>query len=156
LIDPYTTPASSKEIFPLNLPLIGEYITAVYLAPFKLPKVQLDDFYNPERFPDWEEKYRDQLQYKGFRKAILSTIRDTPNISGIKEYRSLEQLDLPILLIWGKEDKSIPYEDMELIKSALPDLEFHPIEDAAHLPHYEQPGIVNPILLNFLTLNNKH
>jgi pimeloyl-ACP methyl ester carboxylesterase len=125
------------------------------LAPFLLPKIQADDFYDPERFPDWEEKYRDQLQYKGFRRAILSTIRNTPYISGIDEYRSLEKLGLPVLLVWGKEDKSFPYEDMELIMSALPDLEFYSIEESAHLPHYEQPDIVNPMLLNFLTTNNK-
>ena len=154
LIDPYTLPATKKEIFPLNIPFIGEYITTVYLVPFMLPNSQKGDFYNPELFPDWENRYRDQLQYKGFRKAILSTIRNMVNISGIREYELLDQLDIPALLIWGKEDKSILFEDMQLILSILPNIEFHPIEEAAHLPHYERPEIVNPLIKTFLEINN--
>ena len=154
LIDPYTLPATKKEIFPLNIPFIGEYITTVYLVPFMLPNSQKGDFYNPELFPDWVDRYRDQLQYKGFRKAILSTIRNMVNISGIREYELLDQLDIPILLIWGKEDKSILLEDIRLILSILPNVEFHPIEEAAHLPHYERSDIVNPIIETFLEINN--
>ena len=154
LIDPYTLPATKKEIFPLNIPFIGKYITTVYLVPFMLPNSQKGDFYNPELFPDWVDRYRDQLQYKGFRKAILSTIRNMVNISGIREYELLDQLDIPALLIWGKEDKSILFEDMQLILSILPNIEFHPIEEAAHLPHYERPEIVNPIIKTFLEINN--
>jgi pimeloyl-ACP methyl ester carboxylesterase len=76
------------------------------------------------------------------------------NISGIDEYKSLQPLDLPMLLIWGENDQSIPITDMEKIMSILPDVEFHPIPEAAHLPHYEQSEIVNPILSNFLSANN--
>ena len=120
-----------------------------------LPETQVDDFYKPENFPGWEEKYRDQLQYKGFRSAILSTIRNMVTISGIDEYRSLQYIDLPMLLIWGKNDQSIPLMDMQQIMALLPDVEFHPIADAAHLPHYEQSDIVNPIISDFLAANNE-
>jgi len=154
LIDPLTSPTSHQEIFPLNLPLIGEYITAVYLAPFMLPETQASDFYMPENFPNWEEKYRDQLQYKGFRRAILSTIRNMVDISGIEQYKSLQPLDIPMLLLWGENDQSIPFTDMEKIMSVLPNIEFHPIPKAAHLPHYEQSEIVNPIISDFLSAYN--
>ena len=155
LIDPLTSKTSQQEIFPLNIPLVGEYITAVYLAPFMLPGSQVDDFYNPDNFPKWEEKYRVQLQYKGFRRAILSTIRNMVNITGIEQFKSLGQLDLPIMLVWGENDQSIPYSDMEKIISALPNIEFHPIAGAAHLPHYEQSDTVNPIITDFLSANNE-
>lgn len=150
LIDPYTLPASGREVFPLNVPLVGEYITAVYLVPFMLPNAQPDDFYNPDLFPDWVERYKVQLHYKGFRRAILSTIRNMKDISGIGEYARLKGKDIPVLLVWGKEDRSIPREQIDRILAVLPEIEFHEIEFAAHLPHYERPEVVNPIIGNFL------
>jgi len=55
-------------------PYLGEFLMAVSTAP-SLPEGQLADFYDPSRFPDWPEKYRVQMQYKGFRRALLSTMR---------------------------------------------------------------------------------
>ena len=34
---------------------------------------QLDDFKYPEQFPGWVDKYKVQMQYKGFRHALIST-----------------------------------------------------------------------------------
>jgi pimeloyl-ACP methyl ester carboxylesterase len=36
------------------------------------------------------------------------------------------------------------------VRKAVPQAEFHAIDDAAHLPFYEHPEIVNPILVEFL------
>ena len=59
-----------------------------------------------------------------------------------------------IWLTFLEEDKSILFEDMQLILSILPNVEFHAIEEAAHLPHYERSDIVNPIIETFLEINN--
>jgi pimeloyl-ACP methyl ester carboxylesterase len=32
----------------------------------------------------------------------------------------------------------------------MPNVQFHAIEQAGHIPHYEKPAQVNPILLEFL------
>jgi len=53
-------------------------------------------------------------------------------------------------LLWGKEDRTIPLSDIVRIQAAIPQVEFHAIEAAGHLPHYEQPQAVNPILGTFL------
>lgn len=29
-------------------------------------------------------------------------------------------------------------------------VEFHAIDEAGHVPHYEQPEVVNPLLIEFL------
>jgi pimeloyl-ACP methyl ester carboxylesterase len=34
---------------------------------------------------------------------------------------------------------------------AIPHAEFHAIENCGHIPHYEKPEIINPILLEFLS-----
>jgi pimeloyl-ACP methyl ester carboxylesterase len=150
LIDPISSPVSGRNIFPMNIPLVGEYIMGVYMAPFMLPKTQLKDFFHPEHYPEWEHVYRDQMQYKGFKRAILSSIRNLVDIDPTAGYQAVGVLDTPVLLIWGKEDQTIPATDIEKVRNSIPDIEFHAIDGAGHLPHYEQPDIVNKILLEFL------
>jgi len=150
LIDPQVARVSAGDIFPLNLPLVGEYIMSVYMAPVMLPRSQADDFYKPERFPDWEEKYRLQLEFSGFKRAILSTIRKMVDMQPLEEYRMLGGRDLPMMLLRGREDKTISTVDIERVRGAFPQAEFHLIPEAGHLPQYEQPEEVGALLINFL------
>ncbi len=150
LLDPQVAPVSTGDIFPMNLPLVGEYIMSVYMTPYMLPKSQPNDFYRPERFPDWEAKYRDQMGYVGFKRAILSSIRDMVGLYPLVDYRALGKRDLPAMLIWGEEDRTISAAEIDLVQEAIPQAEFHPIAEAGHLSHYEQAGAVNPLLIAFL------
>ncbi len=150
LISPQARSGSVKEVFPLNVPVIGELMMAVFVEPIILPRAQPDDFYQPERFPHWEKKYRVQLQYKGFRRAILSTIRNLLDMDPVQGFQRLEQTGIPVLLIWGEEDQSILRKDMERVLSILPEIEFHTVPEAGHLSHYERPGIVNPLISSFI------
>lgn len=122
---------------------------AVSGAP-SLPEAQLDDFYHPERFPDWPGKYRVQMQYMGFRRALLSTQRNFSRRNQRPDFEQVGRSGLPVLLIWGKEDEGVPVETSDLVRQMIPQAEYHEIEEAAHLPHYERPEVVNPILLEFL------
>lgn len=149
-IDPLVLPVQEDKIFPMNVPVIGEYLVSVVLAPFILPQSQKDDFYRPEQFPGWEEKYRDQMRYKGFKRAILSTMRYMPAIDAVPWYTAIGKDQISVLLLWGEGDKSLQRTDMEELAKVIPQTRFHAIGEAAHLPHYEQPEVVNPILINFL------
>lgn len=148
LISPQAAPVPS--IFPLNVPVVGEYLMGAYIVPIMLPQAQSGDFYKPERFPDWEDKYRVQMKYKGFRRALLSTMRNMTKLDAIVEYESIGERKCPVLLLWGREDQTISFQDVEMVLQAIPDAEFHPIDEAGHLSHYEQPGVVNPLLIEFL------
>jgi pimeloyl-ACP methyl ester carboxylesterase len=99
LIAPEVVQISWKDIFPLNLPGVGEYLMAAVMEPVVLPWLQTSDFYQPEKFPGWEEKYRDQLQYRGTGRALLSTIRNLVNLDPELEYQKLYETKMPVLLI---------------------------------------------------------
>jgi len=99
LIAPEVVQVTWKDIFPLNLPGVGEYVMAVYMEPIYLPKWQVSDFSHPEKFPDWEERYRVQFQYKGIGRALLSTIRNLVKLNAELDYQKLSETKLPVLLI---------------------------------------------------------
>jgi pimeloyl-ACP methyl ester carboxylesterase len=148
LFDPaYLT--GRKPPFRLRAPLLGEFTMDVFVAP-TLAEGQLNDFFHPERYPEWPDKYRPQMRYQGFRRAILSTIRQYLTIDDREEYRAIGRSKMPVLLVWGKADQDVPFSVGADVLRAIPQAEFHPIEGAAHIPHYERADLVNPILVNFL------
>lgn len=135
--------------FAIRTPILGEYNMAVNIAP-GLPQSQMADFLHPEKFPTYLEPYYTQMRYRGFRRALLRTLRNYLSQDVTGEYTALGRGGKPVLLVWGKADQDVPFELSGQVRKAIPQAEFHPVEDAAHIPHYEHPEIVNPIVIDFL------
>ena len=91
-----------------------------------------------------------QMRYKGFKRAILSTIRNDMLGSFIDVYEHIGKMNKPVLLFWGPQDHTVPFKHSEILRQVMPTVQFHAIEHAGHIPHYEKPTEVNPILLDFL------
>ncbi len=132
-----------------KIPFIGELALGL-LGSGNMVKGIASDLFDPKLVEHFQAQYRIQMQYKGFKRAILSTLRNGMLDSFREIYARAGQLRKPTLLFWGRNDATVPYEYSALIMQALPHTEFHTIEDCGHLPHYEKPEIVNPILLEFL------
>ena len=146
LIDPL---ASSRDAGLLQWPLLGDYIFRVSVLP-GLAAGQLSDFVHPERFPDWANRYREQMRYFGFGRAILSTIRHVVTRDPMPTYRAVGAQRRPVLLIWGEQDQTVPYALSAAVRQALGEPLFLSVADAGHLPHLEHPEVVDPVLLAFL------
>lgn len=151
LIDPAGFPPHTG-LFPkiLQWPILGE--AALCLQSRQAVEDGLSiDLYHPERFPEYVLQYMSQLRLRGSCAALLATIR-----SGILDrqdnlYSEFGKSGIPVQLIWGREDKTFPFEISEEVLRFLPHAEFHPIEHARHVPHYECPDIVNPLMVDFIT-----
>ena len=135
--------------FPLGVPAVGEYVMTT-VASQKMAPGQLTDFLHPELHPDWVSRYRVQMQYKGFLRAMLATYRGDVGRRPAASFTTLTHSQIPILLIWGKEDHTVPYLRSDTVRAAFPRAEFHPIDSAAHLPQIEQAAVVDSILVRFL------
>lgn len=58
----------------------------------------------------------------------------------------------PTLLIWGKEDIALGYEDLVPPTARwASDLRIEPIERAGHFVHQERPEVVNALLIQFIS-----
>jgi len=149
LFDPMVVGPTAEEISLLVKPVIGEYLANVYLLP-RLVSGQANDFLARDRFPDWESRFREQIQYRGFRRAILSTIREFPGADILGEYEKLGDSGKPVHLFWGREDRTVPLELSNQVLERIPQASLTVIDGAGHLPHYELPETVNPLLLEQL------
>ena len=87
-------------VWPIQAPLLGECLACGYIVP-SLPEGQRRDFMHPERSPDYFQRYLEQMRFKGFRRAILSTIRDYYTVDVRPDYRSIGKSHIPVFLLWA-------------------------------------------------------
>ncbi len=107
-------------------------------------------FAEPEKLSKYEEKFKVQMKYRGFKRALLSTLRNMHMHSLSETYKRIGKQKKPVLLLWGRKDHVLPFTNSERVKEAIPHLEFHAIQGAGHNSNYENPEIVNPLLVRFL------
>jgi len=133
---------------PLRVRGIADFVMT--LGASAMATGQRDDFVHPDRYPDWVPRYRVQMQYKGFRRSMLETSRHDVFKRPAASFTTLAASRIPMLLLWGKSDRTVPFAQSDTVRAAFPHAEFHAIEGAAHLPHIEQAAVVDSILLRFL------
>ncbi|MBI5032296.1 MAG: alpha/beta hydrolase [Chloroflexi bacterium] len=149
LIDPLVSPPASPALRLLLAPGIGERVFD-WFGDEILVGGQLKDFYNPELVSEFQAQYRVPMKYRGFKRAILSTIRNFPVWRIVQAYEQVGKADYAVMLLWGCYDKSIPFEMHRRVLELIPRAEFHAVDDAGHLPHREQPQVFNRLLIEFL------
>jgi len=140
---PSPVPALAK------VPPLWNWYTAVF-DERTWPDSQLDDFLHRERFPDWPSRYRVQLQYKGFRRARLAETVSNADVDQQPQVERVGQNPRPVLIIWGKQDPSVPFSFHESLEQSMPHSRLVAIDDCGHLPQWEQPKATHDALLAFL------
>jgi len=64
--------------------------------------------------------------------------------------KDLNKIQIPVLLIWGRNDKITPPDVAEEFHRLLPDSELHWVDNCGHAPMMERPEEFNRILKGFL------
>lgn len=148
LVDPQVVQITPQTIFPVNLPGVGEYLYTIYIQPYILAR-QEDSFYNPALLPEWQAHYRIQMQYHGFRRALISTLRHF-DVDPMTEYARLAKTGKPVLLVMGEEDRTIPISFARDLLERLPGARFQSLSEAGHVSNYERADLFNPLAIEFL------
>jgi pimeloyl-ACP methyl ester carboxylesterase len=133
----------------IRAPLLGEWLMRLQSDESILSGVTRQ-FYRQESVPLFAERFAPQLQFKGYRRAILSTLRDYPLFDLAETYQRIGRRELPILVIWGEDDIVLPVTNAEYLRAAIPNSEVHALDHAGHAVHFEEPERVSPILLAHL------
>jgi pimeloyl-ACP methyl ester carboxylesterase len=151
LVDPAAGERSAPP-FVFRLPLVGPVLWQTIAVP-TMDDGQLTDFVEPAKWPDWTTRYREQMQYRGFGRALLSTLRESGGTVLDSVYARVGASGKPTLLLWGKEDSTVAITHADGVRKAIPQAQYHPIDRAGHLPHMERTDVVNPLLITFLRSN---
>ncbi len=102
------------------------------------------------------EQYRRLTPYRTLSDAQelnrgRATFRDYLGAEGITADPALDldRVNMPSLLIWGREDRIVPVEYGRALEKRLADAELLVIEDTGHLPHIEEPKLTNRAISDF-------
>lgn len=89
----------------------------------------------------------------GARRLFLAMARDAGPLRFSNQYRAsagrrdrrsaFAGLDLPILLVWGADDRFVPVETGRALAAAAPAARFVPLPGCRHFPPIERPEAVN-------------
>jgi pimeloyl-ACP methyl ester carboxylesterase len=134
----------------LRLPGVGEYYIRLFGEKISNPDTQSSDLYDRALLPGYVERLKGLERYKGTLYAWLSTMRHFPVQELESSYRAVGDSSKPVLLVWGKEDRVMPFATTEKVRAAIPQVELLALEQAGHASHYEKRAVVNEAILSFL------
>ncbi len=132
-----------------SLPGVGELALGLF-GSVTLLKGVASDLFGPDLVAEFQRRYRVQMKYKGFRRALLSTMRHGMLGDFSAAYRMVGRNGIPTLLFWGENDSVVPFAYGHAVREAIPQAIFWPVAGCGHIPHYEKPEEVNARLLAFL------
>ncbi len=88
---------------------------------------------------------------EGSEQTLFRLSRSIRKASFAKSVRDLlPQINVPMLLIWGLQDKMIPPKQARAIAALNSRLKLVELENAGHCPHDEDPETFNSLLLDWL------
>ncbi len=102
--------------------LVAATIRSIYADPSKVDDALVD-------------RYRDMVLRAGNRAAILPRLRQyAPDLS------LLQRLDMPVLVMWGAQDRVVPPADAFRFQNDIADASLQIYSDLGHVPMEEDPA----------------
>lgn len=95
-----------------------------------------------------ERSYRNRRR-PGLIPPLMATARNLPRWEEGFALR-IGEIRQPTLIIWGTEDEVFPPDVGRELTRLIPGAAFSLIPQAGHMPQWEQPDAVNPLLITFL------
>jgi pimeloyl-ACP methyl ester carboxylesterase len=132
-----------------NVRRIGQLVLRSQLTEERMADILRSAWADPARVTDEDVSgYVAPLQTVDWDLGLLAILRDSGD--SVLDSPIADVLTVPTVIIWGREDPWIPLASGEALHDALPNAEWHIIDDAGHLPMEEQPAAFNDVLLAWL------
>lgn len=116
---------------------IGQMLLPEITPRFLVKSSLEENFAQPERLTEaLVDRYWELLRFPGNRKAAVDRAK-TPREP--EKWEEVGTLNMPVLLLWGEQDKVIPLSHAQAFEAAIPGSKLITYADAGHLPMEETP-----------------
>jgi len=154
LVDPTVIPypmTTTGRVY--QLPYVGEFLNAIPGNALFKKNIQTVWFYDPQKVTDdYVEEVARPTTIKGSLDGMMFILRNVLKEPYVEaEAQKLAQLNKPILIIHGREDKAIPLDRSQKLNALWKGSQLVIFEKAGHTPHEEYPEKFNPLALEFLS-----
>jgi pimeloyl-ACP methyl ester carboxylesterase len=134
-----------------NLPKLGEFM--YNLNNNFIRKMTLGNTFLHNKQIITEEYFENATRFhkiKGTTEVMLYITRKQFFDTLIEEIMSLGLMNVPTLIVWGKEEKSIPLSLGEELHRILKGSRLEILDQAGHCAHDDQSDLFNELVLDFL------
>lgn len=132
----------------LLAPLIGDWVWRMVGQQILLGDPQYDEI---DRAP--ENRLRgdvtEQMNYRGYLRALLSTLRHMPMSGREETFQRLAQTGVPVLAIYGDQDETVLISSADQLRALMPDADIRVIAGGEHGLNYQRHETVNPWLVDW-------
>jgi len=106
---------------------------------------------------DLVDELRRTPSLPGAKEAVVRTLRRTVKLSGVRDefvlVDRLSGLGIPIMLVWGEQDKMFPVSHAYHASELTPAARLEVLSQCGHWPHMERASDFNSLALDFLSSN---
>ncbi|UAA38672.1 alpha/beta fold hydrolase [Paraneptunicella aestuarii] len=150
---PNKLPAASKLV---NMPGVGKFLMG--LKTDSLRRKSLGDFFVHNKHLITDEYFQNVTRFHkvaGTTDVLLGIQRREFFDKLSDEIHHLGDLFLPTLIIWGKQDRGVPFTRGEEMNTILRGSKLVILDKAGHVPNYDQAEQFNQVVLDFLRTENE-
>ncbi|MEL7033537.1 MAG: alpha/beta hydrolase [Pseudomonadota bacterium] len=132
----------------LATPLIGDWVWRMFGKSILLGDAQYDE---AARAPEdrLQGDVTEQLEYRGYLQALLSTFRHMPMTAREETFQRLAATGVPVLAIYGDADTTVLVSSAAKLEQFLPDGDIRIVEGGEHGLNYQMHSLVNPWLVDW-------
>lgn len=154
LVDPAVIPypmTTTGKVY--QLPFVGEFLNAIPGNALTKKNIQTVWFYDPAKVTDdYVEEVARPLLIKGSLDGLMFILRNVLKDPYVQaEAQKLAQLNKPILIVHGREDKAVPLDRSQQLHALWKGSKLVVFEKAGHTPHEEYPEKFNQLALEFFS-----
>lgn len=136
-----------------RLPVLGECMFYTLGGPILTKGCAKELIYSSQEVAaDYRAQFASYVKYSGTLRATLSSLRHT--ILAFDEtkkgYDGTRESGIPVLVVWGTADKTMPYYQAERMQQALPDMRLVTYEGSGHVFLYDEGDRTLQTTLPFL------
>lgn len=152
LVDPAGMPNPLPLIGKIaNLPKVGEFLLGLQSDFYRKMVLSTTFIYDKGFITDsYFENVTRFHKIKGTTEVLLKILRKQFFHTLLDEIRRLGEIDVSILIIWGRHDKAVPFERGQEMHKILRGSRLEIFEQMGHCPHDEQSQKFNQLALDFL------
>jgi pimeloyl-ACP methyl ester carboxylesterase len=129
-----------------GIPVLNQALK--HISPISLIRKSLEDaFYNKSLVTDkMVQQYHDLLLREGNRAAVLELFQHPMKTDATK----IKTITQPTLIIWGKQDQLISYNNASLFKQDIRNSQMLVLDKVGHIPMEEAPRQVAAAIFEFI------
>lgn len=129
---------SFKPPFYMNLckiPGFGKWIFSKIGAKSLFNGCAKEIKYSTDEIDDYQRRFAYTLQYKNFVRSTFSSLINTilKTDETVKAYYAVAESKIPMLVIWGTADATMPYYQIERMKEICPEAKYITYEGSGHI-----------------------